>query len=58
MSRFGQVEMSQSRPLELRVLSCGDGRNSPDDQSDHDEPSRVKTFQAEIDGMLAVGLAA
>jgi len=36
MSRFGQVEMSQSRPPGLRVLRCGDGRNG----DDHDEHAR------------------
>ena len=43
MSRFGQVEMSQSRPPELLVLKCGDGRNSGDD---HDEHARGRSSQA------------
>ena len=42
MSRFGQVEMSQSRPPELRALRCGDGKNGGDD---HDEHARGRSCQ-------------
>ena len=50
MSRFGQVEMSQSRPPELRALRCGDGNNGGDDHDEHagarsaeDHPARRRS---------------
>jgi len=42
MSRFSEVEMSQSRPPKVRGLRCGDGRNS---SNDHDEHARGRSGQ-------------
>jgi hypothetical protein len=58
MSRFSQVEMSQSRPREPRALRCGDGRTEATITMSMREVDRIRTVQPVVDRMLPVGLGA